>query len=401
MEERQKIHFTCPTGWCNDPNGLIYIDGEYHLFYQHYPHKTKWGPMHWGHAKSRDLISWENLPIALYPAEDEYCFSGSAIYDEGNISGLGRNRPPLLLFYTAHNPETGEQSQCLAYSEDRVHFEKFPGNPLIPNRISDPAYKKDFRDPKVIKTPDNKWTMVLAAGNKIEFYQSENLLQWEKTGEFFPAELGLSGLCECPDLFPVETESGTAWILSISMIFKNEEDTEEQHVMQYFTGCFTNGTFNAERRKDYPLILDYGKENYAMVSFWGTKNPVMMGWAEDWNRARENTRKEWFGKMTLARKISSIRNEDGIILRQKPIVPENYVSSQDENIRITHLSLDPGQSFFIQNLTIEVGKKSLIINSKKIERKVEGKCNITMIVDKGYLELFADDGIISYSCDLQ
>ncbi len=400
MEERQKIHFTCPTGWCNDPNGLIYINGEYHLFYQHYPHETKWGPMHWGHAKSRDLITWENLPIALYPAEEEYCFSGSAIYDRENISGIGKNNPPMLLFYTAHNPKTGEQSQCLAYSEDMVHFERFKENPIISNCISDPDYKKDFRDPKVIRTPDSKWTMSLAAGDRIQFYQSENLLHWEKSGEFLPAEFGISGLCECPDLFPVENDAGKTWILSISMIFKNAEDNEEQHVMQYFTGDFTKGTFNADHRKDYPLILDYGKENYAMVSFWGTKGPVMMGWAEDWNKARRNTRKEWFGKMTLPRRISSTKTESGIILRQTPVLPENCVTSQDGKLQISKVFLNPGQSLSIQGLCIELSKGTISINSKKIERKTEGESKITFILDMGYLELFADDGTICYSCNL-
>jgi len=130
MDRIYKYHFTPPKGWTNDPNGLVYINGVYHLFYQHYPHDIVWGPMHWGHAVSTDLLHWEHKPIAIYPTEEEYIFSGSCVYDKENVSGLGtKEQPPLVAFYTAHNPVTGEEQQSIAYSTDFEIFTKYAGNP--------------------------------------------------------------------------------------------------------------------------------------------------------------------------------------------------------------------------------------------------------------------------------
>lgn len=143
--KRQIVHFTPQRGWINDPNGLIYADGEYHMFYQYYPYDTKWGPMHWGHAVSRDLLTWKHLPVALYPTESEYVFSGSAMIDRENIMGFKNGeKAPMLLFYTSHNPETGEQMQSMAYSTDYVHFEKYKGNPILKNHIGEAGYKRIF-----------------------------------------------------------------------------------------------------------------------------------------------------------------------------------------------------------------------------------------------------------------
>ena len=137
---RPNFHFTPPKGWMNDPNGMVYMDGEYHLFYQHYPDDIVWGPMHWGHAISRDLLHWEHKKIALCPDELGYIFSGSCIYDKENCSGLGtKETPPLLAFFTHHDPKSGRQQQSIAYSLDKEHFIKYEGNPVIAN-----IEKKDF-----------------------------------------------------------------------------------------------------------------------------------------------------------------------------------------------------------------------------------------------------------------
>ena len=132
--KRPQYHFTPKKGWINDPNGMVYIDGEYHLFYQHYPDDIVWGPMHWGHAVSNDLLQWEHKDIALYPDELGYIFSGSCIYDKENVSGLGtKDNPPLIAFFTHHDPENGRQQQSIAYSLDKEHFIKYEGNPIITN----------------------------------------------------------------------------------------------------------------------------------------------------------------------------------------------------------------------------------------------------------------------------
>ena len=167
---RPNIHFTAPKNWINDPNGMVYFNGEYHLFYQHYPEATNWGPMHWGHAVTRDLIHWEHKPIALYPDELGFIFSGSAIIDKENVSGFGVNgKPPIVAVFTNHGLEDGKEVQSIAYSTDYEHFEKYYGNPVIVNEE-----KNDFRDPKVFYNPIKKgFSLVVAAGEEVEFYFSK------------------------------------------------------------------------------------------------------------------------------------------------------------------------------------------------------------------------------------
>lgn len=346
QQVRQQFHFNPEKGWINDPNGLIYAGGEYHLFYQHYPHDTKWGPMHWGHATSKDLLSWEYKPIALYPTKDEYIFSGSAILDEeGN----------MRLFYTAHNPTTGEQKQHMAISKDYIHFEKFEGNPIIDNPKENVDYKIDFRDPKVIKnTKLGGYTMVLAAGSKIEFYHSSNMINWEKSGEFYPGAIGFDGICECPDLI----DFGERYALTMSIIV-NPGTTDEYHVMQYFIGDFDGNTFINTQEFSPRQLLDFGEDNYAMVSFAETDEVILMGWGENWKDARENTNDEFFGKMTLARRANLVKREGLYYIAQEPIAPKD--------------------------------------NIKKI---VSESNEMLVIEDEGYYEIFADQGIISISYNI-
>ena len=170
---RPNIHFTPEKNWNNDPNGLIYIDGIWHLYYQHNPNDVVWGPMHWGHAVSKDLIHWEHLPVALYPDEIGTMYSGSMAYDENNTSGFAKyGEKPMVAVYTAHNMETGLEQQCIAYSLDQgKHFEKYYGNPVIENPGT-----PDFRDPRVFWN-DKKdcWSLVLASGDHAEFYASQDL----------------------------------------------------------------------------------------------------------------------------------------------------------------------------------------------------------------------------------
>ncbi|MBL0083657.1 MAG: glycoside hydrolase family 32 protein [Saprospiraceae bacterium] len=194
---RPAYHFTPDSMWMNDPNGLVYTDGIYHLFYQFYPDSNVWGPMHWGHATSTDLVSWEHQPIALYPDSLGYIFSGSAVVDTGNTAGFGKNA--MVAMFTHHNDKmemAGSnvfQYQSLAYSTDGGKtFTKYAGNPVVKN----PGIR-DFRDPKVSwYAPGQHWVMVLAAYDRAKFYTSADLKNWTESGEF-----GLPGderLWECP-----------------------------------------------------------------------------------------------------------------------------------------------------------------------------------------------------------
>ena len=176
---RPHYHFTPPANWINDPNGLVYYDGEYHLFYQHHPYSMNWGPMHWGHAVSRDLLHWEHLPIALYPDEHGTIFSGTAVIDWHNTAGFGAEA--MVAIFTYHLRE-GYESQGIAVSLDKGRsWHKYEGNPVI----VPPADEPDFRDPKVLwYEPGGYWVMLLSVGPKVGFYTSPNLKEWRYTGQF-------------------------------------------------------------------------------------------------------------------------------------------------------------------------------------------------------------------------
>ncbi|WP_455169455.1 glycoside hydrolase family 32 protein, partial [Aegicerativicinus sediminis] len=185
---RPQFHFSPPRHWMNDPNGLVYNNGYYHLFYQYYPEDIVWGPMHWGHARSKDLLHWENRAIALYPDILGYIFSGSAVVDKTNSTGFGTNEnPPLVAMYTYHLDEGAKagrhdfQTQGIAYSLDNGEtWTKFEGNPVVPN-----SGIHDFRDPKVFWHEEmQKWVLILVAGDHAIFYQSDNLKNWQETGRF-------------------------------------------------------------------------------------------------------------------------------------------------------------------------------------------------------------------------
>ena len=248
-QHRPNFHFTPPAKWMNDPNGMVYFDGEYHLFYQHFPDTTVWGPMHWGHAVSEDLIHWEHLPIALYPDSLGYIFSGSAVVDHQNTSGFGKDgQPPLVAIFTYHDP-VGEkagtidfQYQGIAYSNDKGRtWTKYENNPVIPN----PGIR-DFRDTKVIwDEARGQWVLVLAAWDHIKIYSSSNLKDWEHQSDFGKEWGSHAGVWECPDLFPMQV-AGTdeqKWVLLLSI---NPGSSNGGSGTQYFVGDFDGKTFTLD-----------------------------------------------------------------------------------------------------------------------------------------------------------
>ncbi len=374
------------------------VGDTYHIFYQHYPDDTKWGPMHWGHAVTKDFRTYEELEIALYPTEEEYIFSGSAILDEENISGLGiPGCPAMLLFYTSHNPKTGEQMQSMAYSIDYIHFEKYEGNPLISNGKGTEGYQPDFRDPKVFRNAiKGGYTMALAAGDHIEFWHSMDLYTWKRTGDFFPGQFGYGGLCECPDLIELTYQGKNLSVLSMSMVGVATENHPETHTMQYFIGEFDGDVFQNGQDFVPGMCLDFGADNYAMVSFGGTKTPLVLGWGEDWNYARVNTSATYFGKMTLPRQLT-IKDVSGkYYISQRPVVTPN---ENTDKLWYKEVTLAFQQTLSLPgNMRIENKGEYLCINDKKIPRVLgEVECNLCIFYDCGYYEIFADGGIISYS----
>lgn len=207
-ENRPQLHYTTRRGWVNDPNGLIYYDGEYHLFYQHNPYEREWENMHWGHAVSRDLLHWTELPTALYPDEHGTAFSGTAVMDYENTSGFGSKRQPAMVaIYTANSPE--RQVQCLAYSLDKGRtWKKYEGNPVLDTKEHWNSH--DTRDPKVFwHEPSGKWVMVLNERDGHSIYNSENLKDWTY-------ESHVVGFWECPELFELPVDGNpenTLWVM--------------------------------------------------------------------------------------------------------------------------------------------------------------------------------------------
>ncbi len=247
---RPAIHFTPARNWMNDPNGLVYYQGEYHLFYQYNPFGNVWGHMSWGHAVSTDLIHWEELPVAIPDTPGEHIFSGSAVIDVHNTSGLGtRDNPPMIAVYTRTDKNTNIQSQAIAYSLDRGRtFTKFNGGKPVLD-----IGARDFRDPKVQwYEPSKSWLMTVSnsADHTVGFYSSKDLKSWKKLSTFGPAG-ATGGVWECPDLFqlPVDGDSGkTKWVLVVNI---NPGGIQGGSAAQYFIGDFDGTTFTAEDQQDY------------------------------------------------------------------------------------------------------------------------------------------------------
>jgi fructan beta-fructosidase len=241
---RPQFHYTPAKNWMNDPNGLVYYKGEYHLFYQYNPFGSQWGHISWGHAVSRDLVHWHELPVAIPEQGDELVFSGSAVVDKDNTSGLGtRHNPPMVAIYTAAKP--GSQAQALAYSTDRGRtFKRYSGNPVLD------IGSGEFRDPKVFwYAPAHEWRMVVskAVERKIAIYRSPNLKDWTHLSDFGPAN-ATAGVWECPDLFPLAVDGKrrkTKWVMIVNL---NPGGIAGGSGAQYFVGDFDGTTFTADNR---------------------------------------------------------------------------------------------------------------------------------------------------------
>lgn len=303
----------------NDPNGMVYYKGTYHLFFQYYPEGTNWGPMHWGHATSPDMIRWQEQPIALYPDSLGWIFSGSAVVDANNTSGFGKNgQVPLVAIFTHHNSawekekRTDFQYQSLAYSLDEGQtWTKYENNPVLAN----PGIV-DFRDPKVRwYEPQKKWIMTLATKDRVTFYSSPDLKQWRKESEF-GQELGAhGGVWECPDLFPLQENGKQAWVLLVSI---NPGGPNGGSATQYFVGDFDGQTFRPYSTQT--KWMDYGTDNYAGVTFANAGNrTILMGWMSNWQYAGAVPTSPWRSAMTVPRELSLRRVGQELFLASRPV----------------------------------------------------------------------------------
>lgn len=319
---RPRWHFTPASTWMNDPNGLVQVDGLYHLFFQCNPEGLDWGNMSWGHASSPDLLTWTEHRIALRHTGDEAVFSGSVVVDRDNTSGLGEDgRPPLVALYTSHyldpSPRHGTQAQSLAWSTDAgMTWTRHPDNPVLCRGSS------DFRDPKVFRHASGSWVMVAveAVERQVVVYGSADLLRWEHLSTFGP--LGsVEGVWECPDLFelPVGTGPERAWVMVVSV---GEGGPAGGSGTQYFAGDFDGRTFTPTDGET-GRWLDLGPDHYAAVSFDNTGDRrLMIGWASNWVYARQTPTPTWRSSMSLAREVTLERSPTGLPrLHQRPVLP--------------------------------------------------------------------------------
>jgi levanase/fructan beta-fructosidase len=347
---RPQLHFTPKRNWINDPNGLLFYKGKYHLFFQHNPEGDLWGNMSWGHATSVDLFHWEELPVAIGCTDTTGIFSGSAVVDYTNSTSFGTiKNPAIVAIYTSHKNDGSNQSQHLAYSLDEgVTFNQYEGNPVLDLDL------KDFRDPKVSwEAATNTWLMVVAKPeeHKIAFFRSPNLKEWHHLSDFGP--LGAEGGCwECPDLFPLTTPSGvTRWILLVSL---NPGGITGGSGTQYFIGDWDGETFTTTQGEEIKWI-DHGRDNYAGVTFNNTDNGrrIFMGWMNNWEYSNTIETSPWRGAMTLPRELSLSSNNGNFQLHLQPVA--EYSKLQGEGV-------GESDALELQEITAEIqGDESLTI----------------------------------------
>lgn len=437
---RPQVHFSPKAKWMNDPNGMVFYKGIYHLFYQYYPDSTIWGPMHWGHATSKDLVHWEHQPIALYPDSLGYIFSGSAVVDINNTSQFGKpGKIPIVAIFTHSDPKGAKarrndfQTQSLAYSVDEGKtWTKYENNPVLKN----PGIV-DFRDPKVMwYAAEKKWVMTLATRDRVTFYSSPNLKDWKKESEFGNGIGAHGGVWECPDLFSLNDNGKQVWVLLANL---NPGGPNGGSATQYFLGEFDGHQFTPFSKNT--KWLDYGPDEYAGITWSNTANrKIFLGWMSNWAYANKVPTSPWRSALTLPRELTIKHVEGDMLLASKPVGELDkikYLKDNRKNFSITQrfdikgqdgkvlfpcridLSLDDPSAFSFV-LSNEKGEKTIIgyDNEKTqfyIDRTHSGQVDfekrfanavhsaqrfskeknmkLTWIFDNSSVELFADDGL--------
>lgn len=433
---RPLYHFTPEYGWMNDPNGMVYLNGEYHLFYQHNPYGSMWGNMHWGHAVSKDLITWEYHPNAIAPDHNGAIFSGSAVIDEQNTAGFGKNAL-VAIFTSAGN----RQTQSLAYSMDNGRtFTMYENNPVL----SDSTII-DFRDPKVFwHAKTSRWIMSLATSQTISFYASDNLKEWKKLSEFGEGIGAHGGVWECPDLFELTTPDGkNKWVLLVSI---NPGGPNGGSATQYFIGDFDGKEFKADPLP-YPLWIDHGRDNYAGVTWNNIPQEdgrrLFIGWMSNWDYANDVPSTHFRSASTFPRELFIKSNGNHLMLASKPVreieklrqKSQQHLDLQiDKNEKTIDKLLNENSGAFELTMTIQPNTSDTFgfgfINTKgehlcftfdlalnkllMIDRKEAGNSSfndkfateieaplvkkeeyhVRLLVDKASVELFINDGEI-------
>ncbi|XP_049868648.1 sucrose-6-phosphate hydrolase-like [Pectinophora gossypiella] len=411
---RLHYHVAGPVGWINDPNGFSYYKGEYHLFYQFYPYAAKWGPMHWGHVTSKDLVNWKQLPTALLP-DEEQCFSGSAVVD-GDTH---------VLIYTAHeNLASGlsNESQYLAFSDDGVNYDKFKGNPVIPQA---PNGSPDFRDPKAWKHGDH-WYVIIGSKTtdergRVLLYRSEDLIEWEFLTILGESKGDLGYMWECPDFFELD---GKFVLLMSPQGMKPEGDRYKNlHQTGYIIGSFNYDTLEFTPDVGFQE-MDYGHDFYAAQTMEHNGKRYVVGWFAMWESPFLEDVDGWAGAMTIIRELSIVNNriimkplDDMVSLRESLVASGDFrtnvpvVFGKTAEIVIDG-DLNKNMDFLLEGT--EGGEKGWIkwdSESRKVGieidgdvRQVEwypiGSTTLRIFLDASSVELFCGEGEVVFSSRL-
>jgi fructan beta-fructosidase len=316
---RPQVHFSPREHWTNDPNGLVFFHGEYHLFFQFNPIGREWGHMSWGHAISTDLLHWNELPVAIPEKNGEMVFTGSVVVDGRNTSGFcAPGKECLVAIYTGHRQSPQRQTQNIAYSvDDGRTWTRYTGNPVLDLHMA------DFRDPSVSwDAQEGHWRMAvsLPTEHKIGFYASPDLKKWTHLSDFGPAG-DVDGDWECPDLVRIPAESGSwdLWALKVGL---NPGAPQGGSGEQYFLGHFDGQRFVASGARGSHGWTNYGKDDYCAISFNGLppgERPVLIGWMNNWQYAAQLPTSPWRGQMSLPRRLSLVRDEAGLAIKQEPV----------------------------------------------------------------------------------
>ncbi len=401
---RPTFHFTPAEHWINDPNGLLFYKGRYHLFFQHNPSGNLWGNMSWGHSSSTNLVEWQHHPVAISCTDTEGIFSGSAVVDYNNTSGFGSlDNPPLIAIYTVHQNDGSHQAQHIAYSLDEgATWTKYANNPVLDEGM------KDFRDPKVSwDTTTNSWLMTVAKPQefKIAFYQSSDLKSWTHLSDFGPT--GATGGCwECPDLFSLTSPNGEKrWVLIVSL---NPGGITGGSGTQYFIGDWDGETFSTNQKTI--KWIDYGRDNYAGVTFSNVADDrrIFLGWMSNWDYASKYPSPIWRGQMTSPRELTIIECNGEEFLSLLPIAELDVASdytfevsgSEDSKITIADNDREVVIRYDAEVRKISIDRSNAwfadLIDAPQLSPAVNlNSFTVRIVLDHGSLELFIPEAGIA------
>jgi sucrose-6-phosphate hydrolase SacC (GH32 family) len=391
----------------NDPNGLIFYRGKYHLFFQYNPEGDQWGNMSWGHATSTNLHEWQEHPVAIPYTPTHGIFSGSAVVDYFNTTGFGSlENPAMVAIFTDHQHDGSHQSQSLAFSlDDGMTWQRYDGNPVLDLEM------KNFRDPKVSwNTVNEAWVMSVVKPEEftVAFYQSADLKSWELLSEFTNKN-GTDGIWECPDLFPLPVNNNPAdikWVLIVSV---NPGGITGGSGTHYFIGDWNGKEFIADDRTT--RWLDYGRDNYAGVTFNDAPDNrrIYIAWMNNWDYAKEIPANPARGSMTIPRELSLVTIDGKVSLLQKPVIEINESKINDERFIITPTATKSGIRFTQEDgASFDIGYDSerkeiyidrthawFEINSTSVHAApfmATEPFEIRVITDNGSVEVFVDGG---------